>query len=341
MIKKISLVLAAFLVLAAPLFAQNKTSLNIQSNVTGARVYLNDKLAGYTTPNFSLLVVQGTYRLRVTKDGYPDFATTVMVGQNPVNIVANLGGGSAGGPSTLPPPTTVPPPPPVVKHQLTVESDRWGTQVFINGSFVGNTPFNTVLNPGTYTVVLRLDGFEDHVRTVSLNGPSRIQATMQPRAVSVYIDAQNAPGTAVYRDSVLVGTTPYQAVWMPGNYTIRLSAPGYMEYVDKIALSGPLTLQMSLVPIMVDFEIRLPEFVAASPGNSGSAGGPNSQGKPFRSPDIELYMDGRRLDSAFGRAAPGKHRLTMIFGGYRFESDFELVAGKPVLIEPFLALSVR
>jgi len=98
--RKLCLIAFILIALGGLVFAQAKTSLNIQSNQVGARVYINDNLAGYTSPSFSTLVAPGLYRIRVSKDGFPEFKTTVVIGQSPITIVAYLGRIDAAGAAT-------------------------------------------------------------------------------------------------------------------------------------------------------------------------------------------------------------------------------------------------
>ena len=327
--KKLLLAVLALIAISGLVFAQAKTSLNVQSNQVGARVYLNDNLAGYTTPNFSTLVVPGLYRIRVTKDGFPEFKTTVVVGQSPITIMANLGGGGTP-PMPQPPQPPIPQPnPPSVKHQLSIETNVGGAQVYLNGSFAGTTPFVSFLHPGTYYIVVRMDGYEEYTKTVKLSGSYRFYASLDPLSLPVYIDVANVPGAMIYRDSTLIGGAPYRGNWMPGNYSIRITAPGFADYNDRISLSGPLTLQATLFPLLIDYEIKIPETFATF------------EGKPVSFKDVEIYLDGRRLESPFGKAIPGNHRITLFLGNLRFETDFQLTAGRIASIEPFFGINTR
>jgi hypothetical protein len=324
--KRILCAVIALVALQSLLFAQTKTSLNIQSNQVGARVFLNDNLAGYTTPNFSTLVNPGMYTLKVTKDGFPDFKTTVVVGQSPITVVANLGMPPA--PSHSPPPMPLPKPQ-SDKHELTIEANVRGAQIYINGAFVGYTPFVSSYHPGTYSVSIRLNGYEEYSRSIKLSGSYRLFASLDPLPYPVYIDAANIPGASIYRDSVFIGTTPYRNAWMAGTYSVRISAPGYDDFVEKVFVSGPLTMQASLVFAYVDYEIRIPAFFATVRDNSLS----------FR--DFAVYLDDRRIDSPYGRTTSGTHRLTMVFNDLRFETSFNLPQGKLLVIEPFLGVHIQ
>lgn len=326
--RRIIFAVLIILALGGPVFAQAKTSLNIQSNQVGARVYLNDNLAGYTSPNFSTLVSPGLYRIRVAKDGFPEFKTTVVIGQSPITIMANLGG-SLPPPHQPPQPPLPPPVPPMTKHQLSIDTDVGGAQVYINGAFAGITPFVTFMHSGSYYVVIRLDGYEDYTKNVNLGGSYRIHASLKPLSLPVYIDATNAPGAVVYRDSTLLGSVPYRGNWMPGSYSLRIVAPGYVDYAERVNVSGPLTIQTALTPLLIDYEIKIPEFFATL------------EGKAVRFNDVEMYLDGKRLESPFGKASYGTHRITMFLDGLRFEANFELTPGKPASIEPFFGINVH
>jgi len=326
--RKLCLIAFILIALGGLVFAQAKTSLNIQSNQVGARVYINDNLAGYTSPSFSTLVAPGLYRIRVSKDGFPEFKTTVVIGQSPITIVAYLGGSTP--PAPPPPKPPLPQPvPPMVKHQLSIDTNVGGAQVYINGAFSGITPFVAFMNPGNYYIIVRLDGYEDYVKTVNLGGAYRIHASMKPLSLPIYIDATNVPGAAIYRDSVLIGSVPYRGNWMPGTYSIRITAPGYADYAERVTVTGPLTMQISLTPLLVDYEIRIPEFFATL------------EGKTIQFRDVELYLDGKRLESPFGKTVPGTHRITMLLSDLRFETDFELTPGKLASLEPFFGISVH
>jgi len=320
------LVALALVALQGLVFAQSKTSLNIQSNQVGAKVYLNDNLAAYTSPNFSTLVVLGQYRIRVTKDGFREFSTTVVIGQSPITIIANLGGPP---PPQPPKPPSNPPSPPSTKHQLSIESNVGGAQVYLNGAYAGTTPFSAMLMPSTYDIVIRHDGYEEYSRTVRLGGSYKFYASLNPMALPVYIDAANAPGGSVYRDSTLMGSLPYRGAWMPGNYSIRITAPGYADFTDRVFMTGPLTMQVSLTPFLIEYEIRIPEFFATFAGKSVG----------FK--DLQIYLDGRRLDSPHGKAVQGMHRMTIFLGEFRFETEFELAPGRFAMIEPKFGITIR
>jgi len=313
--------LLVFLAGTSMVFAQSKTSLNIQSNQVGAKVYLNDNLAGYTTPNFSALVTPGLYYIKVTKDGFPDFKTTVVVGSTPITITANFG------PSQ--PPSPPAPPPAPVQHQLSVDSNVRNAHVYIDKAFVGTTPFVGFYKPGYYTITIRVPGYEDYSQKVNLTSSFKLYATLNLLPLPVYFDVNNVRGASVYRDGQFMGTTPYSGSWLPGSYSLRVSAPGFADYNERVALSGPLVMQISLAPLLVDYEIRVPDYFMTIPGS------------PPMYRNLQLYLDGRRVDQLYGKALPGRHVLTVFINDLKLEAEFELIGGKPAVIEPFFGIRVQ
>ena len=169
---------ALFALLSCMAFAQTKTSLSVQCSQGGAGVYLNDNLIGYTSPNFSALVLPGEYSVRVSKTGFADFRTTVIIGRSPITILATLGGPASPG---WTPPFQPIPSPPGLKSSMSIDSNVAGAKVYLNGSFAGATPFFAFLNPGIYSIVVSHEGYEDYTSTVRLSDRYQLHATLAPK----------------------------------------------------------------------------------------------------------------------------------------------------------------
>ncbi|MCE5255501.1 MAG: PEGA domain-containing protein [Spirochaetaceae bacterium] len=337
--KKIIIASLILLALGSLAFAQAKVQLTVQCDQTGAKVYLNDNLAGYTSPYLSLSIFPGNYTIRVVKDGFSEYRTNFTAFQSPITIVAHLGGSPQTPPAPPFPPATpvapitpvVPTPPaapPTPIYQLTIDANIDGARVYLNGSYAGITPFSASLPKGSYSIVVRLDGYEDYSRTVRLSSAYHFRATLTPLQYPVYINAVNVSDASIYRDYTYVGTAPYRGTWSLGSYLVRISAPGYAEYSERIYVNGPVNLQVSLSSLAVDFEIKLPESFSSSWKKLGKFN------------EVEVYLDGMRLDSLRGKAMPGTHRITLVYRDLRLEGDFQLLPGKPATIEFSLGVNV-
>jgi hypothetical protein len=144
-------------------------SISINSNVQGAEILINGNRAG-TTP-FSAQVPAGSYTVLVRAPGYFDFTQNVVV-NGPIQVNATLQG---------------------MTYQLSVDAANYrGADVFINGNQAGKTPFVGMLQPGTYSVVVRAPGFSDYAATATMNGPQNIVAALQPAAASWQIALSEA-----------------------------------------------------------------------------------------------------------------------------------------------------
>lgn len=189
-----------------------QASLTVNANVQGAEVFLNGSPAGRTP--LTLQVVPGSYTVTVRAPGYNDFSQNVVV-NGPIQVNAMLQGTS---------------------WQLTVDSSPVrGAQVLINGSAVGQTPYQSVLPAGVYSLVVRAPGFADFNYQFSMNGPQNINAQLSPMAASWQISLpdnivnKDMKGghwsqIMIYLDGVLQKGSSGQI--LPGRHVIRITSGG-------------------------------------------------------------------------------------------------------------------
>jgi hypothetical protein len=213
------LLLAAFLAASvAPAFAQARGAFSIICNVTGAKVYLNGELAGYTKPTFSALLKPGAYRVRVTMEKYQPFETVINMTINPLNL-----------PVKLVPEGAVSQPPP--RFNLTVTANVAGAQVFVNNAPVGTVPLSMQVDRGNFSVRVSAPGYQDFQTTVTMAGNATVNAVLQglpPRLLQLAVNC-NVNGAQIYVNNALAGTAPFVGSYPPGSYTVRASAPGFAD----------------------------------------------------------------------------------------------------------------
>ena len=147
-------------------------TVSISSNPAGASVYGDGVYVGQTRAGSPLVftsVKPGTHTLLLTKSGYQDYQTTqsVAAGQDYVVSV------------TLNPvqnPTT---------GGISVISAPSQAEVYLNNAFKGLTPITLdSLTPGSYTVLIKLSGYQDWQATqqVTAGQTAQISATLTPSA---------------------------------------------------------------------------------------------------------------------------------------------------------------
>lgn len=237
--KKKLIVLALLLVAGVPLvFAQTRGAFTIQCNVTGAKVYLNGELAGYTKPTFSALLQPGTYTVRVAMERYQTFETTIRMTTAPLNLNVNL----------VREGTVQPPPPPQQgRYTLSVTSNVAGAQVFVNNSPVGSTPLTLRVNRGSYSIRVTAPGYQDYVASLNVSSNSAVNAVLQQALLQLSIDC-NVPGAQVYVNNTLVGTAPFRGAFAPGSYQVRVSASGYGDATAVVNLNRNQAISLDLQP---------------------------------------------------------------------------------------------
>lgn len=140
--------------------------------VEGATVTVNKK---QVSPGAKVELDAGEHLVLVTRPGYADYSKKVKItGGQTTEISAPLD---------------------AVAGVLTVTSDVPGSDVLVDGKSVGAAPVRGALvEPGMREVVVRKEGFEDHVSSLSVRAGRdyTIPATLQPSDSTRTIVASNA-----------------------------------------------------------------------------------------------------------------------------------------------------
>ncbi|RIH90527.1 PEGA domain protein [Calidithermus terrae] len=259
-------------------------TLVIDSNPAGATVYINGQRAG-TTPA-TLTLDSGQYSVQLTYPGYEPYRTTLSVeGGTSTRISANLRRINLSG-------------------TLAVTSNPPGAQVFVNGQLVGNTPVNLSLNPGSYTLELRRQGYQTYRTTVAIapGANSRVNVNLSPAVSQGVLTVTSNPSNAdVYVNGRLVGRTPYSARLNSGTYTVEVRRAGYQDYRTTVTVQAGRTTT-------VNATLALP---APPTGSTGVLSVVTDV------PGADVYIDGRLA----GRTPinlqlrPGRYTLEVRSGG--------------------------
>jgi hypothetical protein len=314
------LLLAALLAASIPsAFAQARGAFSIVCNVTGAKVYLNEELAGYTKPTFSALLKPGPYRVRVVMEHYRVFETRINMTSNPltlkVNLVAEGVVQQAG------------------RFPLTISANVPGAQVFLNGSQVGVAPLSLQVARGNYSVRVAAPGYQDFVASVSVAGPTAVNAALQGRLYQLAVSC-NVPGAQVYVNDQLAGPAPYTGSFAQGTYVVQASAPGYAEASATVNLNRNLAVNLVLQPSLVLVQVVIPEGFLESRDRDNRSQGPGRG-------EVRLFVDGQRYNTFNFSIAPGRHNLRISAGGVSLEADFDFRAGRSYVLEPVFGWSER
>ncbi len=211
-------------------------SINIISNVPGARIYLDGEDIG-TAPVVKEDIVQGDHIIEAQARGYEPVQQTVSVGSNQRSTVSIRFSKQAPG-------------------TIQVDTDAKNATVLVDGQDRGAPPV-TVRNasPGEHTIEIKAKGYKTYRTTCNVSGDEgcNVQANMDQAQVRVRIIANVTNAQAVIDGRAPV-TLPYEGTFPAGSMRFEVSAEGYETHVEQVDLEPndkdePRSFQVYLVPV--------------------------------------------------------------------------------------------
>lgn len=199
-------------------------------NLQDASVYVDNVFLG-NAPCKSKALKSGSHNLRITKELYYAFDTTLVVNENETTVLA-----------------------PVLKTDsnevtLTVDADA---EIWVNGQKKGVRTWIGPLDSGTYTIECRQEGCETTTLTKEIRADALRNTVNLPVPQPVYgsLNIETTPSfVEVYLDDKAIGETPMFVPDIPvGKHELRLAKQGYSEYIETIEVSKgkPTQIQVSL-----------------------------------------------------------------------------------------------
>jgi len=195
----------------------------LETNPPGAKAYIGDDVIG-TTPLVHDKPV-GKYVMILKK---PDFRDKIIE----VNIAAD---------ETL-----------EIKEELTeragavkITTSPPGAEVYVNDAYQGETPTRIEKKPGEYHVVIRLKNHREINEDIVIedNVIKNIQHDLDPAIGELRIGSEPSHAK-VWIDSENIGYTPLTINKLPGMYTIRITKPGFKNYVEEIQIKEGAFIQL-------------------------------------------------------------------------------------------------
>jgi hypothetical protein len=202
-----------------------------------ARAYVDGQFVGETPVTFGTNAGQHTVRL--TRDGYTQFETTVTVrGGETQRVSANLAQAVRTG-------------------ELLVQGNVGGAEVYLDGEYRGSLASGSDelllrdLAAGEYRLRVSASGFENVERRVTVRANERTQVRVsQPRiAREGTVRFETDPsGAEVFVDGERVGTTPLETRLAAGERQVRFVRSGYRDTILRfdVEAGGRQTLSLTL-----------------------------------------------------------------------------------------------
>lgn len=129
------------------------------------------------------------------------------------------------------------------KVKLRVESEPPGAAFAMTdpGKLLGQTPYETTVDPGTYTIYLDLDGYKPFKREVTVRAGEPLQLVFKlerERRSGVVEVKANIRGAAIFVDGQNIGITPYKdpIELTEGNHQITVQKDEYVPHTESLAV---------------------------------------------------------------------------------------------------------
>lgn len=143
---------------------------------------------------------------------------------------------------------------------LSINSNPQGAQVLIGGRAVGNTPLNVNLQPGRYTVDLRLNGYQGYSTPVDVRAgqTASVNANLSAIVQNGLLQINSNPqGAQVLLNGQAAGNTPLNLTVRPGQYQLEFRLGGYQTASSTVSVGNGQTVpvNVNLAPIRGSLDI--------------------------------------------------------------------------------------
>ena len=258
-------------------------TLKITSRPIGALVLLNGELVG-KTPYENKEQPVADYQLIIRQNGYSDYTESIKIVLNRAKTVSK---------------------------QLTAASTSSGNQfgklkvttkpseaaVYLNGEFVGSTPFESdKVAIGSHNLVIKKKGYGEISETVSISLNNLTPVARDLVAAGKLTVTSDPTGADVLINDKTVGKTPYTSSNLAiGDYTITITKSGFKPYTEKISIADVKSapkISQKLDPLTGKIEILV---------------------RPYGSIYVDDEMKAQDSNSPYVAELPGgKHRIKLV-----------------------------
>ncbi|MBP7139305.1 MAG: Stp1/IreP family PP2C-type Ser/Thr phosphatase [Caldisericia bacterium] len=239
------LLLVTTLLLTFPLYKEKlliNGLLKIDSDPQGAEVLINNEKKGITP--ISIQLKEGSYEIVLKKDSYENFEKKdIHIEKNkPLDLgVIKL--------TPLPSYAT-----------LEVETTPTNAKLYLDGEEKGVTPYTVdKLKPGEYEIKITKSGYEDYKEKITLKDNENKTMKIQLKAITPtpttsygFLSVDSDPsGANVYVDNKNIGKTPIKSYKLEtGTYNIKISLPGYNDYISNVTISSNSTKKLGKIELL-------------------------------------------------------------------------------------------
>ncbi|MBP2134093.1 outer membrane biosynthesis protein TonB [Methanomicrobium sp. W14] len=223
--------------------ASSYGTLVVTSNPTGAQVYVDGANTGRAPVKINNIPA-GSHTVTVSANGYYDWTNSQYVNAGSVATVN----------------AALTPVPDQTTGHIYASSTPGDAEVYLNGAYMGqtgeNSPYDLVVNPGTYKVSIEKTGYRDYDTQVSVSAGQTVNVNTDlvfitdPLTGSISINS-NPSGANAYVDDVYKGITNFTVPGISsGQHEVTLKLSGYDDSTGKITVTagGTATVSVDMKP---------------------------------------------------------------------------------------------
>ncbi len=179
--------------------------------------------------------------------------------------------------------------------------------------------FGTIINMTSNPLNLR----------VNLDPEGGISQQRPPRGRYNLRVTANVAGAQVFVNNTPMGTAPASMKVDRGNYLVRVSAPGYQDYLTAVSVAGNTAVNARLQANSVSVRVVIP------PGFLDDRDNRDRDNRDRDNRDqIRLFVDGQSYSTLSFSLPAGRHNLRITSNGFSFSADFDFAPGRSYMLEP-------
>jgi len=198
----------------------------IETTPPGAKAYIGDDVLG-TSP-FTHDKPVGVYVITLKKEGFRDkIIQATIAADETLQITENLVERAGG---------------------LKITTNPPGAEVHLDDVYMGETPLPLEKKPGKYRLTIRGKKYRELSEDIVIedNITKNIHRDLDPVVVEFRIESEPSHAK-VWLNGEDMGYTPVILNKEPGNYTVRVTKPGYRNYVEEVRIQEGAFLQLKAV----------------------------------------------------------------------------------------------
>lgn len=220
-------------------------------------------------------------------------------------------------------------------YSLSIKTDVKNAKVIIykNNNDIyktGYTPTTFTIKEGSYRVLIQKSGYDDYKTTVDLSRNRAISIKLNKSTSNLNLSTNTGGAVFIIRNKYngkvfYKGHEPVRMPLFRGLYTIEIVKKGFktiirdLDFDNDFSYRYQLEYETGTIKVVLSDEIK----------NYSQFKNPGTQ--------ILLYIDGVKMNKRSNDVKAGRHTVTLVSGGFKFEKIVTVKSGKKLILEPKLS----